>query len=286
LNENVIYVSVSGFGPKGPYATRAAFDEVLQAMSGLMALTGPVDGLPTTIGVPIIDTLTGVYTFGATLAALYHRLQTGRGQSVEANLFGAALVASNPSITRFFADGVEESRNGNRNRYVAGVNTYRTKDGYVHFVAYSDSHWSRLASRIGPEALVEDDRYKTIEHRTERIDEVDALISSWTTRHVTSEIVAFMEADGIPCGEVRSIGMVASDPELRTAGRIVDLDHPNGAALPFLAMPLDFSETPQSVRLPPPRVGEHSRSVLSDYAGLSQDEVASLINRGVVGIAD
>lgn len=283
LNKDIIYLSVSGFGPKGPYAKRAAMDEVLQAMSGLMGLTGPLAGPPTMVGAPIIDNLTGIYAFGAVTAALFYKVRTGKGQSVEVNLFGAALLATNPSVTRFLVDGVEEKHNGNRNRYVAGINSYETRDGYVHFVAYSNTHWQRLASRIGGDTLAQDDRYKTMELRWEQVDEIDRLIVSWTKQHATNEIVEMMEADGIPCGPVRSIGQVALDPELRAAERIVGLEHPNGEELPFLAMPVSFSATPPTQRLSPPLIGEHSRWVLGQFLGMPDDEVSGLIERGVVG---
>lgn len=283
LNPSVVYVSVSGFGSKGPYARRAAFDEVLQAMSGLMALTGPVGGTPTLVGVPIIDTLTGVYTLGATMAGLYHRQRTGIGQTIEVNLYGAALTAVNPSITQYATEGIEDTQNGNRNRYEAGINTYATSDGYVHLVAYADAHWAKLAARIGGQALMADARYGTIAARAQRMDEVDDVIAGWMRRFTTDEVVRLMDQDGVPCGEVRRIRDVAADPELRAADRLVDLIHPNGDRLPFPAMPIEFSSTPTSVRFAPPGVGEHSAWVLNEFLGLSTEETAELMRYGVVG---
>jgi crotonobetainyl-CoA:carnitine CoA-transferase CaiB-like acyl-CoA transferase len=281
LSADIIYVSVSGFGSRGPNAHLPAFDEVLQAMSGLMSLTGARDGAPTLIGVPIIDNLTGVYAFASSLAALYHRRTTGRGQTIDVNLLGAALTVVNPSITRFYADGVEESRNGNRNRYVAGINTYETQDGFIESVSYSDAHWAKLVERIGKPDLAQDARYSTIESRAQHVDEVDAILSDWMAGFTNREILAVMEADGIPCGAVRSVGEVARDPELRLAERLVDLLHPTGEELPFLRMPVEFSLTPAEVELPPPQLGEHTTWVLREFLGMSAAQAEALIDRGV-----
>lgn len=283
LSPSVVYVSVSGFGSKGPYAKLPAFDEVLQAMSGLMALTGPAGGSPTLVGVPIIDTLTAVYALAATMSGLYYRQRTGIGQTIEVNLYGAALSAVNPSITRFVADGIEDRQNGNRNRYEAGINTYATADGFVHLVAYADAHWSKIAARIDGPGLVSDPRYLTIEARARRMDEIDTLIASWMRSRTTADVMQVMAEDGVPCGEVRTISQVARDPELVAAERLVSLTHPNGEELPFLAMPVEFSRTPQTVRWGPPAIGEHSWSVLTEVLGLSESEATNLINLGVVG---
>jgi crotonobetainyl-CoA:carnitine CoA-transferase CaiB-like acyl-CoA transferase len=282
LNPRLLYVSVSGFGPRGPYADRPAFDEVLQAMSGLMDLTGPADGTPTLVGVPIIDTLTAVYALGATIAGLFHRERTGEAQAIEVNLYGCALSAVNPSLTRFLASGAVDRRNGNRNRYEAGINTYRTLDGYVHLVAYSDAHWQRLARRIGGEALAGDARYATVQRRSQAIDTIDELVATWTAQRSTRDVLDSMVEDGVPCGPVRSITDVASDPELVDAERTVMLRHPNGDQLPFLAMPIEFSATPPGVRTDPPDVGAHTEEVLRQL-GIEPDRIEGWLRKGVIG---
>jgi CoA:oxalate CoA-transferase len=282
LNPLLIYLSVSGFGSKGPYANRAAFDEVLQAMSGLMAITGQVDGMPTLVGQPIVDILTGTLAFAATLLGLRQRDMTGEGQQIEVNLYGCALQAVNPSITRYLTTGSEDERNGNRNRYEAGINTYATRDGYVHLVAYANAHWAALANRIrGPE-LASDPRYATIEERAKHMNEIDDMIGGWMANYTTQEVIDMMVEDGVPCGPVRSIPEVSMDPELRQANRLVDVPSPHGNPVPLLNLPIDVAETPPSVRRPPPLLGEHTMEIACDFLGYPRSTVEQWCAEGTV----
>jgi crotonobetainyl-CoA:carnitine CoA-transferase CaiB-like acyl-CoA transferase len=280
LNPRLIYLSISGFGAKGPYADRAAFDEVLQAMSGLMELTGQADGMPTLVGQPIVDTLTAVFAFSAVLLALFQRNTTDKGQEITVNLFGSALQAVNPSISYFLATGIADKRAGNGNRYEAGINTYRTRNGYVHLVAYADSHWAALATRIAGSHLASDSRYATVELRAQHKGVIDDLIQEWMGKYTTQEILEMMVEDGIPCGSVRSIPDVATDPELRQADRLVDIRNSNGNTVPMFKLPIDLTAAPSAVRLPPPLLGEHTMEVATELLGYPRSVVETWCSEG------
>jgi crotonobetainyl-CoA:carnitine CoA-transferase CaiB-like acyl-CoA transferase len=285
INPKLVYLSISGFGAKGPYADRAAFDEVLQAMSGLMDLTGQVDGMPTLVGQPIVDTLTAVFAFSAVLLALYHRNAMGKGQEISVNLYGSALQMVNPSISYFLTTGIADTRAGNSNRYEAGINTYPTRDGYVHLVAYANSHWIALANRIAGSELASDRRYTTVELRAQHKDAIDTLIRDWMIRYPTQEVLDMMVEDGIPCGAVRSIPDVATDPELRQADRLVDVPNANGNQVPLFKLPIDLSAAPSAVRMPPPLLGEHTLEITTELLGYPRSLVETWCAEGRLATA-
>lgn len=279
LRPDIVYVSISGFGPRGTYAGQPAFDEVLQAMSGLMELTGQPDGPPTLVGVPVIDILTGLYAVTATLVALVHRTRTGVGQTIDTNLYETALNTVNPSITRFLLDRVGDHRNGNQNRHEAGINTYRTLDDDMMIVAFSDGHWRLLATEIGGPELASDPRFASIELRAASAQELDLLVSRWTATQTREAILDRLSVIGVPCGPVRTISDVASDPDLQE--RLITV-HANGRPVPVIKLPIDMSLTPPREPLDPPALGEHTHSILTDFLEFSDQEVQSLIEGGVI----
>ena len=261
INPRLVMVNISGFGRKSAFATWPAYDEIVQAMSGLMDITGPADGPPTLVGTAIVDYLAGIYSALGTLAALEQRWRTGRGQEVNVALLHSAVSVLLTKLSWFLLTGKAIARNGNRHPLNAAINTYPTKDGYVHIAASRDHMWANLVEALGRGELKTHPDYATMQARAERKDEVDALIAAWTAQHTTQEVAATLTEAGVPCGPVRRIEEVATDPELREQGLILDVQTPGGVTVQVMGNPIKLDSASVQVRYSPPALGQDNAYV-------------------------
>ncbi len=261
INPRLVMVNISGFGRKSTLATWPAYDEVVQAMSGLMDITGPAEGPPTLVGTSIADYLAGIYSAFGTLAALEQRWRTGRGQEVDVALMHSAISVLLTKLTWFLMTGRAIARNGNRHPLNAAINTYPTKDGYVHISCSRDHMWAKLVEVLGRGELRTHPEYATMQARAERKDEIDALIAAWTARHTTQAAAAILAKAGVACGPVRRIAEVATDPELREQGLILDVQAPGGGTVPVMGNPVKLASAPVQVRHSPPALGQDNEYV-------------------------
>jgi crotonobetainyl-CoA:carnitine CoA-transferase CaiB-like acyl-CoA transferase len=282
LNPRLILVNISGFGRTSALATWPAYDEIAQAMSGLMDLTGPPEGLPTLVGTAIVDHLTGIYAAYGTLAALEQRGRTGRGQEVDIALVHSAISVLLTSIPRFLLTGTAVSRNGNRHPLHAAINTYPTKDGHIHIVAPMDPMWGKLAEVLGRGELRSRPDYATMQARAARKDEIDALITAWTTQRTSQEAATILAEAGVACGPVRRIQEVATDPDLRQQGLVLDVQAPGGGTLPVMGNPVKLASAPVHVRHSPPALGQDNAYVYGELLGHSAVDLHKWRESGVV----
>jgi crotonobetainyl-CoA:carnitine CoA-transferase CaiB-like acyl-CoA transferase len=282
LNPRLVLVNISGFGRQSPLATWPAYDEIAQAMSGLMDLTGPPEGLPTLVGTAIVDHLTGIYAAFGTLAALEQRWRTDRGQEVDVALVHSATSVLLTSIPWFLLTGTAMTRNGNRHPLHAAINTYATNDGYIHIVAPMDSMWGKLAEVLGREELRTHPDYATMQARAARKDEIDALIAAWTAQHTSQEAATILAKAGVACGPVRRIQEVATDPELRQQGLVLDVQAPGGGTVPVMGNPVKLASAPVQVRHSPPALGQDNVYVYGEVLGHSPAELQGWREGGVL----
>jgi crotonobetainyl-CoA:carnitine CoA-transferase CaiB-like acyl-CoA transferase len=282
LNPRLILVNISGFGRTSALATWPAYDEIAQAMSGLMDLTGPPEGLPTLVGTAIVDHLTGIYAAYGTLAALEQRWRTGRGQEVDLALVHSATSVLLTSIPRFLLTGTAMTRNGNRHPLHAAINTYATKDGYIHIVAPMDPMWGKLAEVLGRGELRTHPDYATMQARAARKDEIDALIAAWTAQHTSQAAATILAQAGVACGPVRRIQEVATDPELRQQGLVLDVQAPGGGTVPVMGNPVKLASAPVQVWHSPPALGQDNAYVYCEVLGHSPADVQSWRESGVL----
>jgi crotonobetainyl-CoA:carnitine CoA-transferase CaiB-like acyl-CoA transferase len=282
LNPRLILVNISGFGRTSALATWPAYDEIAQAMSGLMDLTGPPEGLPTLVGTAIVDHLTGIYAAYGALAALEQRGRTGRGQEVDIALVHSAISVLLTSIPRFLLTGTAVSRNGNRHPLHAAINTYATKDGFVHVVCPRDHMWGKLAEVLGRAELRSHPDYATMQARAARKDEIDALITAWTTQRTSQEAATILAEAGVACGPVRRIQEVATDPDLRQQGLVLDVQAPGGGTLPVMGNPVKLASAPVHVRHSPPALGQDNAYVYGELLGHSAVDLQRWRESGVV----
>ena len=277
----IVYCSISGFGQTGPRRAEAGYDAMMQAEAGLMSITGAADGPPFRLGVAIGDIATGLFASQGILAALFARERTGRGQHVDIAMLDAvtALLTYQASIA--FATGETPRRMGNRHPSIAPYDTFETADGEFVLSVGNDDQFRRLAKVLGRDALGTDARFATNADRVRNYDrlrgELSPLLAAWKR----AGLVAALTAAGVPCAAVRSVTEALADPQLAAREMIVPLDHVAAGPVRVLGSPLKLSETPASVRTPPPTLGQHTDAVLREV-GIDDAEIASLRECGAI----
>jgi len=278
----LIYVSISGFGHHGPRRLEPGYDAVAQAEGGLMSVTGTPDGPPVRLGVAIGDIAAGMFAFQGLLLALIARGRTGRGQWVDVSLLDTVAALLTNQAERVLAAGETPSRLGNRHASIAPYDTFDVADGVLVLAVGNDSQWQKFCAALGFDALGGDVRYRTNEGRVRAYDELRARLATALRPMARDPLVARLRAAGVPCGAVRSVDEALRDPQIIARQMVETVNHPTIGALRVLGLPVKLSATPGAVRTAPPRLGEHTRQVLSDDLGMSAERIAELVARGAV----
>jgi len=282
LNPRLVMARISGFGQDGPLAQKQCFDGVAQAMSGLMDMTGQPDGPPTMIGSFMCDYTTGMYAALGILAALNARHSTGVGQLVDVSLLESALSMLMTAIPQQKLFGQTMTRVGSRDRYVAPSNTFQAGDGrYVLIVGGDDNMFPRVLRAMKRPALIEDPRFATMASRLEHRDAVEGIVADWMLAHGADQIVAWLEAEGVPCAKIARVDEVVDNPQLAHRGAIRDVPF-GDSTVPMQGVTIHLSDTPLTIRRPLPRVGEHNAEVLAAWLGHGPDRVAALQAAGAL----
>ncbi len=281
LNPSVIYCSVTGFGVDGPYASRPAYDFILQGMSGLMSTCGHPDGPPTRTGIPITDIATGLYASSAILGALFHRERTGEGQFIDASLLDCAVALVGHFAAGYFLTGVPPVRAGNSNPIAAPASVFPTSDGHVNVACGNQGQFAKLAETLGLPGLLADPRYATNTDRIANCDALHAEIGERTKTLTMAEAVRRFEAVGVPCGPINTMADVFSDPQVQHRQVAVSVPHASGRPVRLVRNPIRYSATPIAPASPP-RLGEHTEEVLRDEVGLTEEATAKLRRNGAI----
>lgn len=285
IKPDIILCSISGFGQDGPYRNLAAFDPVVEAMSGVMEVTGFPDSPPVRLGVAAGDMVAALYMMIGLLAALRYREKTGKGQTVDISMMdGLFSFLLDEALDVYVERGIP-IRTGNRRIRLTPFNSYRAKDGWVVICSAADSHWANLLKAMGREDLLDDPRYKRLDQRMANADEVDALVESWTMTKGKNEVVEIVRKHGVASGIVATIPEVLSDPQLIHRGMIVDLIHPElGKVQGAVAhdIPVRLSESKGSFDLPAPYLGAHNEEIYCGLLGYSLDDLRQLEKEGVI----
>lgn len=283
VNPRLIIVRVSGYGQTGPYADRAGFGLVGEAMGGWRYLVGEPDRPPARMGISIGDTLAASYGCMGALAALHHRDKTGRGQVVDSALYESVLQVTESLLADYGASGHMRTRSGSILPGIAPSNAYPCSDGDIVIGANQDKVFARFAETIGKPEWAEDARYKTHHARGERQVELDNLISDWTRQYTVAEVDAIMSEAGVPAGPIYRPDQMLSDPQFLSRHAIHWEDHPRLGRIPMQNVFPKLSETPGAVRRPAPdTVGQHTDEVLGVLLGFDAVMLAKLRSDGVI----
>jgi formyl-CoA transferase len=282
-NSGLIIVRVSGYGQDGPYAARAGFGLVGEAMGGWRYLVGEPDRPPARMGVSIGDTLAATYGCLGALAALHHRHTTGRGQVVDSALYEAVLQVTESLLADYGASGFMRERSGSVLPGIAPSNAYPCRDGDIVIGANQDKVFARFAETIGRPEWADDAKYKTHHARGVRQKELDALISEWTRQRTVKEVDAIMAQAGVPAGPIYRPNQMVDDPHFGARNAIHWEEHPALGRSPMPNVFPKLCNTPGQVRRPAPdAVGQHNAEVFGDLLGLDAADLARLRNARVI----
>jgi formyl-CoA transferase len=265
MNPRIVMVRVSGFGQTGPYAHRAGFGAVGEAMGGLRYIVGDPSGPPVRTGIAIGDALAGVMGCYGALAALLERESSGRGQQIDVAIYESVLAFMESLIPEFQIAGYIRERTGATLPGVAPSNVFPTADGVpVLIAANQDTVFRRLAAAMGDPALAEDPRFATHVARGEGQAELDAIVTAWTRTMNSHELVELMSLHGVPAGLIYRAPEMLTDPHFAAREAIVDVPHPTFGAIAMQNVVPKLSRTPGAVRWVGPRLGEHNDDILGE----------------------
>jgi CoA:oxalate CoA-transferase len=283
-NPGVIYVAGSGFGQYGPYAEKPAFDVIIQAMGGIMSITGEEGGPPVRPGASYGDIAAGLFMCVATLAALHERKISGEGQFIDISMLDCQLTVMENAFVRYLNTGEIPHALGTRHPVIAPFQAFKTRDGYVAVALRGGmkDQWPLFCATIDRVDIIDDPRFETGWSRTMNYKELEPILSDAMETRTTAEWVEELEKVGIPCGPVNNIAQVADDPNTTARNMVIDVRHPEAGTFKVVNTPFKFSRTQYKVERASPDLGEHTHEVLRQLLGMTPEEIGALEDTGVI----
>jgi CoA:oxalate CoA-transferase len=282
VNPGIIYAACSGFGQTGPYAQRGAYDVIIQGMAGTLSITGEPGGSPVRVGFSVADLGAGLFTALGILAALHERKNSGEGQMIDVAMLDTQVALLENAFSRYFATGEVPGPLGTRHPVVTPFQAFPSQDGYVVLAVSKKDQWERFMKAIGREDLLQDERFKTSDLRTQHRDALEEILTSIMKSKTTDQWVQFLETIRIPAGPVNTIDKIAADPQIQAREMITELDHTGIGKVCVVSSPIKFSRTPSHIERSSPEVGEHTEEVLRTLLNRSEEELAELKREGVI----
>ena len=265
LYPGLIYCSITGFGQTGPYAERAGYDPIAQAMCGMMSVTGEDEGMPGTkpqrVGVAVVDLMSGQYAVIGILAALLHRKQTGQGQHIDIGLLDVGVASMANIGSAYLGAGVVSKRNGGVHPSVVPSRAFECADGYVIVAAANDAQFTKLCEAARRPAIAQDKRFATNSARVRNRAIVTPLLEAVFRSRSVADWTATLAKAGVPCGPIYSMDQIYDDPQVKARGMVVEVPYAPAGTLKMTVSPIRMSATPPAHGIPPPLLGEHNREV-------------------------
>jgi crotonobetainyl-CoA:carnitine CoA-transferase CaiB-like acyl-CoA transferase len=280
-NPRLVYCAISGFGQDGPDADKPAYDQIIQGLSGTMAVNGDERLNPLRCGFPVCDTVGGLTAAFAIMAALFHRERTGEGQMIDVALLDAVMPLMGWVAANLLIGGQQPVLMGNDNFTAAPSGVFRTGDGYVNIAANKQEQWESVCDVLGVPELKADARFAERDTRKKNRKELTPLLEARLAAKTTKEWVALLNARDVPSGEILGLDEALHQPQIAHRGTLATVDAPGIGPLPLFNLPAIFRATPAAVEAPPPRLGEHTAEVLGRL-GYSASDLAALKQAGVV----
>ena len=286
LNPGLIYCSVTGFGQTGPRREQPAYDFLIQAMGGLMSVTGERDdrpgGGPQKVGVPIVDLMTGMYTAVAVLAALARRQQTGQGECIDISMFDVQIATLANQAMNYLISGRVPQRHGNAHPNIQPQDVFRCRDGDMILVVGNDNQFGRLCQALGLTELAQDPRFVTNAGRVRNLPDLSEVLRQTFAQRDRADVIAALDVAGVPCGAINTIAEVFDEPQTQARGMLRQVPHPQGGTVPQVASPMRFTQMPLPERAAPPTLGQHSADILTEL-GYDPAAIAALRANGTIG---
>ncbi|MBM4440404.1 MAG: CoA transferase [Candidatus Rokubacteria bacterium] len=280
-NPRIIYCSLSAFGPTGPFRAKPGLDMLVQALGGIMSVTGDADGGPLLCGTPVIDTMGALATGQAVVTALLHRERTGQGQRIDVALLDQALLANAARLIQYLATGEEAGRHGSAHPFMVPFQAFEAKDGWLYAAVWHDRLWAPFCAAVERPELERDPRFADRPTRFAHREELRALLRPIFRERTIGEWMQRLEAADVLCTPVNGFADLPRDPQVQAGGMLVEEEHPRAGRFTTLGPAVRFTATPGTRRTPAPALGEHTDAVLAE-AGLAPDEIHRLRASGVI----
>jgi CoA:oxalate CoA-transferase len=272
-NPSMVYAAISGFGHTGPYSQRAAYDMIVQAMGGIMSITGEPGMPPVRVGTSVGDITAGLFGAIGILAALRARDEAGLGQKVDLAMLDCQAAILESAITRFDMTGKVPQPMGSRHPSIAPFQAFPSKDSYVVIAGGNDSLWKKICQAMGIEQYIDDPRFLHNKDRVENMAELEEAFSAVTIGKTTAEWLEIMDEAGVPAAPVNTMADVIEDEQLLARDMIVSVGHPNGRTLRFAGNPIKLSDTPPILHTQTPKLGQHTAEMLRDNLGGDEERI-------------
>jgi formyl-CoA transferase len=282
VNPRLVYCSITAYGQDGPYRDRPGYDMVLSAVGGLMWITGERDGQPCKVGVAITDVLTGVQASQAITSALLWRERSGRGQYIDCSLLDVQVSALANIASNYLVAGREAGRWGTAHESIVPYQVFPTKDRPIAIAVANERMWASFCEVLGKPEWAADSRFESNPKRVENREAIVALIADEMARKTCDEWTDVLVGAAVPCGPVNDMHGLFADPQVLHRGMVAEIPHPTIGTLRLTGVPVRHSETPGTIRRPPPLLGEHTDEVLTEVLGYSPEKIASLRGRGTI----
>lgn len=264
INPNLIYCSITGFGQTGPLHERPGYDFMIQAMGGLMSITGEPSGEPMKVGVAVADLFAGQNAVIAILAALHARTLTNKGQHLDISLFDSQIAMLANVASNYLISGNSPKRYGNAHANIVPYQSFQASDGWFVVAVGNDKQFEKLCEVIGKSDLVGDVRFRLNSERVKHREDLIAILKMIFLQRTAREWLSVLEAAKIPCGPINSLDKVFAEPQVEAREMLIHMQHSKIGDLRLVGSPLKFSDTPVEYKLPPPRLGEHTQEVLAE----------------------
>lgn len=286
INPRLIYCSITGFGQDGPLSQLAGYDFIIQAMGGLMSITGERDELPgggpQKLGVAFADLMTGVYSALAILAALQYRNTSGEGQCIDMSLLDVQVATMANMNMNYLASGKIPKRQGNAHANIVPYQVFHARDGDMVVAVGNDSQFVKFCEIVGHPELARDERFAKNANRVRNREILIPILQEILLTRDVLEWVAPLESSGVPAGPINNIAQTFEHPQVKYRKLKIELPHPLSGTVPLVANPIRFSRSPVSYRSAPPTLGQHTQEVLSTLGGMSEADIQALSGKGVL----
>jgi CoA:oxalate CoA-transferase len=276
VNPKIIYAAASGFGHSGPYSKRPAYDAIVQAMGGIMSITGQEGGEFTRVGTSIGDITAGLFTTIGILAALRYREETGIGQKVDVAMLDTQLAILENAAARFIVSGEIPKPKGNRHPSITPFEPFETSDASIMIAVGNDALWAKFCKAVELEYLVDDERFKSNPLRDQNYVVLRPLIADKIILKTVDEWIEILNNAGVPNGPINTVDRVLSDPQILDRDMVKEVEHPVAGNLKMAGVPIKMSETQGDVRFAAPVLGQHTDEILKDLLDLSDEEIKKL----------
>lgn len=282
INPKLVYCSVSGYGRTGPYRERPGYDAIIQAEGGMMAITGPKEGPPSRVGIPIIDITSGMFAASAIMAALLERETSGLGQHVDVSLLDTQAALLSNVASNYLIGGNPPRRHGNDHPTITPYEPFQARDKGFVLGAANQRQWLKLCELLNAQELSQDPRFENNQERVKNRQELAQILNGIFSQKDAAEWLALLEEAGLPCGPINTVPEVFRHPQAANRNMVQEVDHPSAGRIKLTGFPYKLSRTPASTRLTPPGLGEHNQEILQDLLGYDQEKIKTLQEQGVI----